>query len=103
MMKNILEKYVLDADDIFDDAFEFENDKIKKEFSNLIDNLPTVKPNEWFELLCTKEELYISASIGTNEAYSVLISKIIHGYSKKIKYQFFLCNKTMYFLIIHIV
>lgn len=61
--------------------FEFENDKTKKGFSNLIDNLSTVKPNGWFELLYSKEKLYGSASIGRNDSYIVLISKIIYEYS----------------------
>ena len=94
---DILEKLILDSEDIFEDSFESEKDEVKKALTNLLSKLPEIKSKEWLEIFSLMDSNSIGNKINTKEAYTVATSKIINAYATQSKYLFAQYQKEMLF------
>jgi len=84
-VNNILEKYILDTDDIFEEVFESET---KKALADLLNKLPIIQSSEWIEIFHQMNSNSVGGKINSKEAYVVAASKIINGYAAKNNYLF---------------
>lgn len=97
MMNNILEKFILDTEDVFEETIESENNELKNSLTDLLSKLPELKSEEWLEIFSLMDSNSIGNKINTKEAYTVATSKIINGYAKQNKYLFAQYQKEMLF------
>ncbi len=96
-MRNMLEKYLYDTEDIFEDRYTTENKELKADLGNLINGLPSLENEEWQEVFTLMNSNAISAKVNTKEAYVVAASKIIKGYALEHKFIFAKHGKELYF------
>jgi len=87
-VNSILEKYIVDTEDVFEDIYESKNDPVKQALADLLDKLPNIKSEEWTEIFSRMNSNSMGAKINTIEAYIVATSKIINGYAVRNKYLF---------------
>lgn len=97
MMNNILEKFILDTEDVFEETVEFENNELKNSLNDLLSILPEIKSKEWLEIFTLMDSNSIGNKINTKEAYTVATSKIINGYASQNKYLFAQYQKEVLF------
>ena len=96
-MNNILEKYVFDTNNVFEEAFEFENNEVTEALANLINKLPAIKSNEWMEIFHQMSSNSVDGKFNNKEAYIVATSKIVNGYPSQNKYLFAQDKKDILF------
>ena len=96
-MRNMLEMYLYDTEDIFEDRYTTENKELKADLGNLINGLPSLENDEWQEVFTLMNSNAISGKVNTKEAYVVAASKIIKGYALEHKFIFAKHGKELYF------
>ena len=87
-MNKIIEKYIINGEDIFEDNDKNEDNAIKDALSNLLKKLPAVSSDEWIEIFNLMNSNSIGTKVNIKEAYTVATSKIINGYAIQNKYLF---------------
>lgn len=97
MMNNILEKFILYTEDVFEKTDESENNELKNSLTDLLSKLPKLKSEEWLEIFSLMDSNSIGNKINTKEAYTVATSKIINGYALQNKYLFAQYQKEIQF------
>jgi hypothetical protein len=96
-MRNILEKYLYDTEDVFGDRYSTENKELKSDLWKLINGLPSLEKEEWQEVFILMNSNSLSGKVNTKEAYVVAASKIIKGYALEHKFIFARARKELYF------
>lgn len=96
-MNNKIEQYLLNAEDAFEDTFQWDNNELKISLANLLNKLPNIKNEEWIEIFNRMSSNTIDGKMNINETYIIATSKIIRVYAIKSRYLFAQDKKDMTF------
>ncbi len=87
-MFNYLKNYVYYTEDVYTNSYTTENQKAKEALSNLLDKLPSLKPEQWEEIFNLMNSNSLIKKVNIKEAYVVAFSEILLRYAEDINYIF---------------